>query len=61
MSQYRIKYEQNRGEYYGWITIVAKDVVCDNLELALITADGVQIQLDEPIVSIINMSQNNAL
>lgn len=53
MKRWRIRYDINGGEYVGYMVITASRVdYADTDDKRIIVADGIQIKMDEDVLSI---------
>jgi len=56
LAQWKIRFHENGDEYEGWLKIVAKEVRVDEEDNTVLWADGVRIEIDEPIITCLKIT-----
>ncbi len=61
MKRWIITFEQNGGEYTGWLEILCNKIELDEQDDCVLYADGMRIQIDEKIIEVEEMAMYNKL
>jgi hypothetical protein len=54
MSTFYVRFQENGEEYIGALTVSCEDIALDDMNNCVFYADGVRIEIDEPIIEIID-------
>jgi hypothetical protein len=55
VKQYKVIFDENGGEYEGWLIVTCNTSEKDNDNNRIFYADGIKIEIDEKILSIVKV------
>lgn len=54
MTTFYVRFQENGEEYTGTLTVSCEDIALDDVNICVFYADGVRIEIDEPIIEIVD-------